>query len=308
MKKNLRQWLSWLAFSEFISSICFWIVLNIRFSNSLPVVDKSLIGREFRESLGSLPGFGRVMIFASFHGARNWLGRKQWLSTCVKCTRGLTGRCRRHSFGVPSKPQAFRNFRYCISFETSQGRNLTGVPSSTLASRAWTVASTCCLWSQPHKLCAVNWFSEQYAIALTLSMGSNKGPKEPWNADGAFGPPLLVRYFATGHIAWGVSSQLANFVSHLSSALFLSESEFLYDWRFTINQLVSAPSILRLTTSLVFFSLQLNPYGHSPCVTSSLTRRWACLLLPSPDRIENTASISYCVSTLSRKRVYRAVP
>jgi hypothetical protein len=24
--------------------------------------------------------------------------------------------------------------------------------------------------------------------------------------------------------------------------------------------------------------LHLNPYGHSPCVTSSLTRRWACLL------------------------------
>jgi hypothetical protein len=24
--------------------------------------------------------------------------------------------------------------------------------------------------------------------------------------------------------------------------------------------------------------LQLNPYGHNPCVTSSLRRRWACLL------------------------------
>jgi hypothetical protein len=27
-----------------------------------------------------------------------------------------------------------------------------------------------------------------------------------------------------------------------------------------------------------FLFLQLSPYGHSPCVTSSLTRRWACLL------------------------------
>jgi hypothetical protein len=29
--------------------------------------------------------------------------------------------------------------------------------------------------------------------------------------------------------------------------------------------------------SLIFF-IQLNPYGKSPCVTSSLTRRWACPL------------------------------
>jgi hypothetical protein len=28
----------------------------------------------------------------------------------------------------------------------------------------------------------------------------------------------------------------------------------------------------------IFFFLQLNPYGHSPWVSSSLTRKWACLL------------------------------
>jgi hypothetical protein len=27
-----------------------------------------------------------------------------------------------------------------------------------------------------------------------------------------------------------------------------------------------------------FFFLQQNPYGHNPCVTSTLTRGWACLL------------------------------
>jgi hypothetical protein len=32
--------------------------------------------------------------------------------------------------------------------------------------------------------------------------------------------PFLERDFAIGHIAWGVTSQLVNFVSHLSSVLF----------------------------------------------------------------------------------------
>jgi hypothetical protein len=38
-----------------------WVVLKIS-SDSLPVVDKRLIGRKF----GSLTGKGRVIIFASF--------------------------------------------------------------------------------------------------------------------------------------------------------------------------------------------------------------------------------------------------
>jgi hypothetical protein len=49
--------------------MCFWIVLIISFSNSLPVVDKRLIGSKFGGNFGSLPGFGRVMILASFQGA-----------------------------------------------------------------------------------------------------------------------------------------------------------------------------------------------------------------------------------------------
>jgi hypothetical protein len=46
------------------------------------------------------------------------------------------------------------------------------------------------------------------------------GPKLPWIADGAFSTPLSERDSAIRRIVWGVTSQFANFVSHLSSALF----------------------------------------------------------------------------------------
>jgi hypothetical protein len=51
--------------------------------------------------------------------------------------------------------------------------------------------------------------------------------------------------------------------------------ELLYDWRFTTKQFILAASLLRLTTS---FFWQLNTYGHSPYVRSSLTRGWVCRL------------------------------
>jgi hypothetical protein len=54
-----------------------------------------------------------------------------------------------------------------------------------------------------------------------------------------------------------------------------SESELLYDWQFTANQFVLAPSPLRLTARIFF---QLNTCGNGPYVTSLLTRRWVCLL------------------------------
>jgi hypothetical protein len=54
-------------------------------------------------------------------------------------------------------------------------------------------------------------------------------------------------------------------------------SESLYDWRFTAKHFVLAPSLLRPMTRVIFF-LQLNPYGHNPCVTSSRQRGWVCLL------------------------------
>jgi hypothetical protein len=55
-----------------------------------------------------------------------------------------------------------------------------------------------------------------------------------------------------------------------------SESEYLYDWRFTPNQFVLATSPLRLTT--IIFIFQLHTCGYSPYVTSSLTRWWVCRL------------------------------
>jgi hypothetical protein len=56
-----------------------------------------------------------------------------------------------------------------------------------------------------------------------------------------------------------------------------SESELLYDWRFTANQFVLATSQLRLSTG-IFFPPQLNSCGYSPYVTSSLRRGWVCRL------------------------------
>jgi hypothetical protein len=55
-----------------------------------------------------------------------------------------------------------------------------------------------------------------------------------------------------------------------------SESQSLYDWRFTANQFVLATSPLRLTTNIFIF--QLNTCGYNPYVTSSLTRGWVCRL------------------------------
>jgi hypothetical protein len=55
-----------------------------------------------------------------------------------------------------------------------------------------------------------------------------------------------------------------------------SESELLYDWRFTANHFDLAPCPLRLTTSNFIF--QMNTCGHSLHVTSSLTRGWVCSL------------------------------
>jgi hypothetical protein len=55
-----------------------------------------------------------------------------------------------------------------------------------------------------------------------------------------------------------------------------SQSNLLYDWRFTANQIVLASGPLRPKTRDFFF--QLNSCDNSPYVTSSLTWRWVCLL------------------------------
>jgi hypothetical protein len=53
-------------------------------------------------------------------------------------------------------------------------------------------------------------------------------------------------------------------------------NESLYDWWFTANEFVLEPSPLRLTARIFF--PQLNTCGHSPYITSSLTRGWVCYL------------------------------
>jgi hypothetical protein len=62
--------------------------------------------------------------------------------------------------------------------------------------------------------------------------------------------------------------------SQMTAPLRMSESELLYDWPFTDIQFGLAPSPLRLTAR---FS-SMNNCGHSPYITSPLTRGWVCHL------------------------------
>jgi hypothetical protein len=55
----------------------------------------------------------------------------------------------------------------------------------------------------------------------------------------------------------------------------MTKLELLYDWQFTANQFILVPSALRIMIKDLF--LHLNPCGHSPYVTSSLTRGWVHL-------------------------------
>jgi hypothetical protein len=68
---------NWLALSRPLSLICFWRVFRITFSNSLPLMDRRLIGRKFLGNFGSLPGFGNVVTFASFQDFGKWDRRRQ---------------------------------------------------------------------------------------------------------------------------------------------------------------------------------------------------------------------------------------
>jgi hypothetical protein len=177
-----------------------WTNFSITFSNSLPVVGRRLIGLKFWGNFGSLPRFGKVIIFASFEGFGKCDNRTKWLNKWVRCTNGHLGRCLRHSFGMPSIPQAFLNFKDFINFCTSHGLILWGWVLSTVSSRAWTLASTRRSWFSSHSSCGVNWISKHSAIALAFSDGRNLRPEAPWIAVGALGPSLLRRDFAMGHI------------------------------------------------------------------------------------------------------------
>jgi hypothetical protein len=115
------------ALSRPLCSICFWTNFSITFYNSLPIVGRRLIGRKFWGNFGSLPGFGKVIIFASFQGFGKCGSRRQWLNKWVKCNNGRLGRCLRHSFWISSIPQAVLNIKDFINFCTSHGLILWGV-------------------------------------------------------------------------------------------------------------------------------------------------------------------------------------
>jgi hypothetical protein len=107
---------NWFAFSRPLSPMCLWTIFGITFSNNLPVVGKRLIGRNFWGNVGSLPGFGKVIIFASFQGVGKWAIRRQWLNKWVKYTKGIFGSCLRHSFGMPSIPHALGQVHVYMAF------------------------------------------------------------------------------------------------------------------------------------------------------------------------------------------------
>jgi hypothetical protein len=63
--------------------------------------------------------------------------------------------------------------------------------------------------------------------------------------------------------------------------LTFKESELVYDCRLNANSVRLVAMPLETDGQVFFFFLgggQLNPCGHSPYVTSSLMRRWVCLL------------------------------
>jgi hypothetical protein len=114
-----------LALSRLLCSVCLQNIFSMT-SNRLPVVDKRLIRLKFWGNLWSLPCFSKVITFASFQDVGKWDSRRQWLNKCVKCTNGLLERYLRRSFGMPSIPQPFPNFKEFINFCKSQGQILWG--------------------------------------------------------------------------------------------------------------------------------------------------------------------------------------
>jgi hypothetical protein len=88
-------------------------------------------------------------------------------------------------------------------------------------------------------------------------------------------PQGLGSHFVASHDSQGYGGSIRVRLHEGNNSLSKWKSKLLYDWRYTANQFVLAPSPLRPTTRDFF---QLNPCNNSPYVTSSLMRRWICLL------------------------------
>jgi hypothetical protein len=91
-----------------------------------------------------------------------------------------------------------------------------------------------------------------YDHSFTITRNHNKSSAEPFFFDGRGLAPFSFSFW------------------------FESESDTLYDWRFSANQPLLVTSPLRLTTSNFIF--QLNTCGYSPYVESYLMRGWVCRL------------------------------
>jgi hypothetical protein len=182
----------------------------------LTVVDKRLIGHTFGGNLGYLPGFGKVIIFASFQGVENSRAEgSDYIN--VKFTDGLLGRCLRHPFGMPSFLRAYLNFKEWISFYKPHGLILSGRGVWCLYLRAELK-----LWPPPafrdfrhtgHGVWTDFPSSHQLRwLSLTVKFKSWKAMNSSW-CRWSF---LFMRDFAMGHVAWEVTSELPIFVSHHS--------------------------------------------------------------------------------------------
>jgi hypothetical protein len=121
---------------------------------------------------------------------------------------------------------------------------------------------------------------------------------------------VLTIAFILGSGPWGTHGHI--FLSHDSESRATPSSDcpglsraklkskLLYDWQFTANQFVLAPSPLRIMTRVVVAVLQLNPWGHSPHVTSSPLRGgqpncWWSSYITVMGHIENATSSSSSV-------------
>jgi hypothetical protein len=88
----------------------------------------------------------------------------------------------------------------------------------------------------------------------------------------ALGSLFVASYKLQGH-GEGTGTRLHAGILKTKSK---SKSKLLYYWRISANQFVLGSRSLR--TAITDFFSQLNPCGYSPYVTSSLTRKWVCLL------------------------------
>jgi hypothetical protein len=124
-------------------------------------------------------------------------------------------------------------------------------------------------------------------ISFTIAAGLRQR-RVPWDSQTIFyclrlGTSLFVAFYDSQGYGGGILPRLHTGYSNIQSES-ESEPELLYDWRYTANNFVLAPSPLRLTARISFS--QLNTYSNSPYITSSLTRgqffadrivNWMCL-------------------------------